>query len=61
MPEQSEQPRPHGDPLRDEVVGKTEEDSAERDERRGEGSIPNPSSGIPDHESPDRESLIMNP
>ena len=31
MAEQNEQPRPHGDPLRDEVVGNPEENRAQRD------------------------------
>ena len=31
MAEQTEQPRPHGDPLRDEVPGNPEENRAQRD------------------------------
>jgi hypothetical protein len=31
MAEQSEQPRPHGDPLRDEVAGNPEDNRAQRD------------------------------
>ena len=31
MPEQNEQPRPQGDPLRQEVVGNPEENRAQRD------------------------------
>ena len=31
MPEQTEQPRPQGDPLRQEVVGNPEENRAQRD------------------------------
>ena len=31
MAEQTEQPRPHGDPLRDEVVGNPDENRAQRD------------------------------